>query len=48
MGRQSNVENATIKEKRLVQAVKMSNESRFQHPDEEVWIRMTLIDEKIN
>lgn len=36
----------TIKEKRLVQAVKMSNELRFQHPDEEMWVKMTQIAKK--
>ena len=30
----------TIKEKRLVQAVAMSGEERFQHPDEEEWARI--------
>ena len=30
----------TIKEKRMVQAVAMSGEERFQHPDEEQWIKI--------
>lgn len=30
----------TIKEKRLVQAVTMSGDDRFQHPDEEEWVRI--------
>ena len=30
----------TIKEKRLVQAVAMSNENRFKHPDEDEWTRI--------
>ena len=30
----------TIKEKRMVQAVAMSGEERFQHPDEEEWARI--------
>lgn len=30
----------TIKEKRLVQAVTMSSEERFAHPDEELWIKI--------
>lgn len=39
----------TIKEKRLVQAVNMSNESRFEHPDEEVWSKIVkAVKEKTN
>ena len=30
----------TIQEKRLVQAVAMSNENRFKHPDEDEWMRI--------
>ena len=30
----------TIKERRMVQAVSMSGEERFEHPDEEEWVRI--------
>ena len=36
----------TIKEKRLIQAVAMSNENKFKHPDEDEWARILKAVEK--